>query len=70
MIFRVDSPIDQHGGCSPQMQVGTKLGAPKLSDLVLPVTVQLKNTATGQCWGAVYDSVSKHDESQFKAKAD
>lgn len=38
--------------------------------LTLPVTVQVKNTATGVCWEAVFPTAIKNDASQFKAKGD
>ncbi len=43
---------------------------PPTGPLTLPVTVQMKNTATGACWEATYTSASTNDDVQFKAKGD
>ena len=42
---------------------------PPALPLTLPVTVQVKNTATGVCWEAVYSTADNGPE-QFKAKSD
>ena len=43
---------------------------PPVLPLTLPVTVQVKNTATGVCWEAVFPAATTNDGSQFKAKGD
>jgi cysteine-rich repeat protein len=48
---------------------GTNLGLDALP-LVLPVTVQLRNTDTSTCWEATYGTASLNDPEQFKASSD
>jgi hypothetical protein len=51
---------------------GADLPMPDLSTLASPVTVQLRRTDGGGCWGAVYSfpPASKNDATTFKDKAD
>lgn len=47
---------------------GAPLAMPDLAGLSLPVTAQLTNLQTGLCFSTFFETASKHDATQFKAK--
>jgi hypothetical protein len=51
---------------------GVNLDMPNLTALTSPVTMQIRNVGTGECWGAQYSfpPVIRHDAVIFKDKAD
>ena len=51
--------------CSPRSTL-----PPPTLPLTLPVTVEVRNSQTSDCWQAVYGTAIKNDPEQFKAKSD